>query len=446
MNAEEIVKVTMAGGFDEAVVSTYRYAKAYLKIANSKIDSLVEKYEVSGSLFVSSKKRVFFTNMDSLDAVSVAKAIKNAKAGIAAIRPKEDYYGIAEGPFRYKNVPHGKSGNGIDKEEMYDMAQAAINSALENGATSVAGTVVAGQVLDELSTSKKVSESNMSPSFRLSLRVFAGASSAQDFIASKDRRKIEEESFAKNLTSLATITKKTGRISPGKYDIIYMPTAAGLLLSNVNSMACMGTVETGSPFAKKLGKQVGSRDVSIYDDGAIATGINSSPYDAEGYPSQRTAVIEGGVLKHYLHNHSTAIKYHTKSTGNAGLVQPGPNTMVLKHRKHRKSVEDLISDVDRGILVSNTWYTRFSNNLTGAFSTVPRDTAAYIECGEPKFMIKQIAASEAVGIRISDSIPGILKRMASTGGQTVQSTSWDSEGYYYFTPSILVRDTAVTTV
>lgn len=446
MEAKKIVEIAMANGFDEAVVSTYKYAKAYLKIANSKIDSLVEKYEVSASLFVSSKKKIFFTNMDRLDAAGVLHAIRNAKAGIASIRPKEDYYGIAEGPFKYKGGHSSGKEKGIDKEEMYEMAQSAINSALESGATNVAGTVVAGEVLDELSTSKKVNESNRSASFRLSLRVFAGSASAQDFIASRDKKEINAEPFARKLTSLAAITKKTGKIMSGNYDIIYMPTAAGLLLSNVNSMACMGSIETGSPFAKKLGKMVGSRDVSIYDDGVMPSGINSSPYDAEGYPSQRTNIIENGVLRHYLHNHSTARKYNAISTGNAGLVQPSPNAMVLRHRKHRNSIDGLIKSIDRGILISNSWYTRFSNNLTGAFSTVPRDTAVYIERGEPKFMIKQIAASEAVGIRISDSIPGMLKRMAGTGGPTVQSTSWDSEGYYYFTPSVLVRDTSVTTV
>ncbi len=446
MEAKKIVELAMANGFDEAVASTYRYAKAYLKIANSKIDSIVEKYEASASLFVSSKKRVFFTNIDKLDEKGVASAIRAAKAGIASIKPKDDYCGIAEGPFKYKGKRSGGKEKGIDKEEMYDMAQAAINAALEDGATAVSGTVVAGEVLDELSTSRKVNESNNTASFRLSLRVFAGVASAQDFLASRDIREINAEQFAKKIASIATITRNTGRILPGKYDIIYLPTAAGLLLSNVNSMACIGSIETGSPFAGKLGKPVGSKNVSIYDDGIIAPGINSSPYDAEGYPSQRTGVIEDGVLRHYLHNFSTARKYNTSSTGNAGLVQPAPNAMVLRHRKRRKGVEDLISSVEKGILVSNTWYTRFSNNVTGEFSTVPRDTAVYILHGEPRFAVKQIRASEAVGIRISDSIPGMLKRMTAVAGPAVQSTSWDSEGYYYFTPSVLVEDTAVTAV
>ncbi len=446
MNAVKILKNAMSNGFGEVVVSTHKSTRAYLKIANSKIDSIVEKYNISGHLFVSSKKRVFFTNINSLNAKDVASAIKNAKLGIAATRPKEDYYGIAEGPFKYCCKNTDLKERGIEKSEMYEIAETAINSALENGATNVAGTVVAGETIDTLVTSKQVRASDRSTFFRISLRIFVGSTSVQDVIASRKKNEINVERFAKQLTQLATITKEKGKISSGNYDIIYMPTAAGLLISNVNSMACMGAIETGSPFAGKLGTLVGTKDLTIYDDGIIPSGINSSPYDAEGFPSQRTPIIENGILRHYLHNYSTAIKYHTRSTGNAGLVQPSPNTMSLKHRKHYKNTDKLISNIDKGILISNTWYTRFSNNLTGEFSTVPRDIALYIEHGEPKFMIKQIQISEAVGIRISDSIPGMLKRIESTAGETVQSTSWDSEGYYYFTPSVLVKDTVVTTV
>ena len=150
----------------------------------------------------------------------------------------------------------------------------------------------------------------------------------------------------------------------------------------------MGSVEIGSFLAGRLGKVVANRGLSVYDDGRISSGVGSAPFDDEGTRTQRTPVIADGVLKNYLHNFSTAAKYKTKSTGNAGLMRPRPWTMIVKHRKER-SIGKLIEGMDRGILITNTWYTRFSNHLTGDFSTVPRDLALYIENGEPEYAVKR---------------------------------------------------------
>ena len=59
------------------------------------MDSIVTKLETGASLFVSSKKRVFFTNIEKLDGASVEKALSRAKKSIVAISPKKDYRGIA---------------------------------------------------------------------------------------------------------------------------------------------------------------------------------------------------------------------------------------------------------------------------------------------------------------------------------------------------------------
>jgi PmbA protein len=102
-----------------------------------------------------------------------------------------------------------------------------------------------------------------------------------------------------------------------------------------------------------------------------------------------------------------------------------------------------VARIDDGILVTNTWYTRFSDYLTGDFSTVPRDLALYIKKGEIQFAIKQMDVGSMVGIRISDNIIRMLKNTECAADDTRQSSSWDV-GDYYFMPSILVRGAEVT--
>jgi len=446
LEARHIVEKAISAGFEEAVATVFSLNRIYLKIANSKIDSVVEKKRESAALYLSSKKRILITSIERVNERSLAEALENAKRLIQTVKPKEDYFGIAEGPFSYaklrlnydNELAHSLS------ESSTEVAEAAINRALSLGASSVAGTVVVSASSEELATSKQVEVESKDTMIRLSLREFFGNVSVQNSIASRTLKGVEPERLAQEIADTALSIRKFGRLAPGTYDVIYAPSPAGLILSNVNYMACMGSVETGSPFVNKLGKKVGSDELTILDSAIEKDGVNSSLYDAEGYPTQRTKLIENGILKTYLHNYSTAKKYHTTSTGNAGLIDPSPNTLVLLHANQKKSLDELVKAVDKGVFVTNTWYLRFSNDVTGAFSTVPRDLAVYIERGEPKFAIKSIPGSEATGIRISDTIPHMLENIEAVGGKSRQATSWDAEGYYYFVPYVLAKGVKFT--
>ncbi|MDE1846478.1 MAG: TldD/PmbA family protein [Candidatus Micrarchaeota archaeon] len=444
-SAEEIVKIAMGRGFDEAVANVFTYRVSYLKIANSAVDSIVTKLENTANLFVSGKKRVFFTNIDRVEDGNIASAIKVAKETIPMLKPKEDYNGIVEGPFSYecKCIYQKKMAN-FDNKMMSDIAYAAINSALESGADSIAGTLEMTDFTKEMATSKDAAGTEKCAFARLSLRVFRKGLSAQKVVATKKIGEIKPEALGRTTTELASLTNEKGKVSNGNYDIIYMQQPAGLLLADVNDMACIGSVETGGFLTGKLHKEVANKNIKIYDDGKSPELIATSDFDDEGYPTQKTTLIEGGKLRGYLHNHSTAVKYKTKSTGNAGLVLPESNAFVMEHKKKARDIDALIRKIDRGILVTNTWYTRYSDYLVGNFSTVPRDAAIYIENGEPKFAIKQLGHTSGTGIRISDNIIRMLKNTECAADDSMQTASWDSGSNYYVTPSVLVRGVDVT--
>ena len=379
--------------------------------------------------------------MEKLEERNVEKVLARAKKAIVMLKPKEDYNGIAQGPFTYKTANQAdKSILNITNEGIADIAYAAINGAIEGKATNSNGMIVVDHTDNELATSKGAHATGSSTEARISFRVFRGdAFSFQDVAGSTKLRGIEPERIARDAAETLAKTRGTGRIEKGKYDIVYKQSPGGALIYMTNSMACIGNVETGGFFTGRLGKQVASKEINIYDDGNIQNGIESSPYDSEGYPTGRTLVVRSGMLANYLHNYSTAKKYHKKSTGNAGLVEPSPNTMFFEHRSRVKSIDELVAKVDNGVLITNTWYTRFSNYLTGDFSTVPRDLALYIKKGEIQFAIKQRDVSSMVGIRINDNMIRMMENTECAADDTSQASSWDVDGAYYFMPSILVR-------
>ena len=71
-----------------------------------------------------------------------------------------------------------------------------------------------------------------------------------------------------------------------------------------------------SVFADKMDQEVVSSSLSIYDDGTLEGGLQSAASDGEGISSQRTPLIEKGILKNFLYDIYTAKKGGVEPTGN----------------------------------------------------------------------------------------------------------------------------------
>ncbi len=444
---EKAVRIAMDAGFDDAVAIVKDEKEDYLKVANSKVDSLVEEHDRIITVFLAKDKRLLFVSVENPTDSMLERRIKKAANEIAGIRPKNDYNGIAEGRKHY-GADRGayREFAGIDAGSLSDMANGMLAGADEGGANSTAGTLYLSSYATEFCTSGGYSGESFSAHMRVSIRCFGELSSFQDFAVLRSTRDLDPHAFGKKAAEMSNMVKKRGKAAAGRYDIVYMPSPAGSLLSNINSMACMGNIETGSPLSGKLNKVVGNRGLTILDSGNFAESVDYRAYDDEGMKTSTTEVIRDGVLSHYLHNFSTAKKYRTRSTGNAGLVEPEPGTPIIRHRENAKDLDALIGEVKKGILITNTWYTRFSNYLTGDFSTVPRDLSVMIKDGEPEFAIRHGGASSMVGIRISENMLRMAKSASRACGKPVQTTSWDSEGDYCFCPPMLVEGVSVTTL
>lgn len=129
-------------------------------------------------------------------------------------------------------------------------------------------------------------------------------------------------------------------------------------------------LEGASPIAKKLGKQVFDTKLSLFDDPTIAYRPHSRPCDDEGVPSQRTPLIEKGVVSSFLYDLQTAAQAKTKSTGSAsrggGLPVPSPSTLVIEPGK--VSFDDMVSDIKEGLVIEQLMGATQGNILGGDFS------------------------------------------------------------------------------
>ncbi|HEX7518930.1 MAG TPA: TldD/PmbA family protein, partial [Candidatus Deferrimicrobium sp.] len=71
-----------------------------------------------------------------------------------------------------------------------------------------------------------------------------------------------------------------------------------------------------SVYKEKLGERIGSPLVSIADDATVPGKRGSYGIDDEGTPGQRTLLVDGGILKGFLHDRLSAMKDGAAPTGN----------------------------------------------------------------------------------------------------------------------------------
>jgi len=213
-----------------------------------------------------------------------------------------------------------------------------------------------------------------------------------------------------------------------KLEVIFPPSVVCDLLVPVIGVHSTGrALKLGiSKFEK--GEPVADESLTVLDDGLYPYGLQSSPFDDEGNPQGRVPLIEKGVFKEYLFDQYYGLQYDRSSTGN-GIRQnnvkfvidekfslsPSNRTSNLRVMAGSKSLEELISEVKRGLLVYNfSWL--YPESATGSFGSEIRN-AALIENGEITSPIKGGLISGDV-FTLIENITGISNYAEITSGQT----------------------------
>jgi len=407
-------------GADDVIVSVGKDNSTQIKFANNKISVTKTWDTIDLGIFLAKDKKIVSTSIKNFSYKTANDTVLALMKFIRSAKPNKEYEGIAEGPFKYKEIEEGYDKKIFDmNDKSIDLVEGGINKALEMGAKRTAGNLEFGNSNVYLTTSNNVEATDKSTNIYYSIRSLVDKYASGHMVTvSRVLNKFNPEKIAQESAEIAKQAINPQHCDEGRYDVLFHPYAFANLLFNLGGNFSVFYVESGlSCLVNKLGKKTMNDQVSIYDDGTLKNGYGSSKFDAEGVPTQRNLLVDMGILKNYLHNTSTAKRYNTKTTANAGLIVPEPHTIILKHGDYSR--DELIKKIKRGIYITNLWYTRFQNTQTGDFSTIPRDGAFLIENGEIKYPIK--------GIRVSENLLRIMKNISAIGNDSVQIKGWEVE-------------------
>ena len=220
-----------------------------------------------------------------------------------------------------------------------------------------------------------------------------------------------------------------------KLPVVLDPHAASNFLGVLGGALSAEAVQKGrSLFAPLVGEQVGSELFTLIDDGRLAIGPAASPVDAEGVPTQRTTLIERGMLKGFLHNTYTARRGGAESTGNAERggyrSAPGVGTSNFFVQEGSFDVDEILRRAEGGVAIRDVSGVHSgANPISGEFSV-----------GATGLRVKDGALGEPLReMTIASTIPDMLKAVAAVGNDLRFFTSVG-------TPTIMIGEMTVAGV
>jgi len=244
---------------------------------------------------------------------------------------------------------------------------------------------------------------------------------------------------------LMELSKEPVDVESDEYEALLSPRVVKELLSYsfVNSLCADQVRSRVSPLADKLGEQVASKIVSIWDDSTYKGGLYTTAFDDEGVPSSRTFLIEDGILKGFMYDSISARLGEFRSTGNcARWESPLWDKFFARSYKCRPriwmsnlvirpgsgKVEDLISEMRKGIYCLEI-FAGFTMSPSGDFS-LPVLHGYCVEGGQIRGPIR--------GLSIKGNVFDLMKKVVRVGEEP-EITVPNSASGSVITPPILVE-------
>jgi len=219
-------------------------------------------------------------------------------------------------------------------------------------------------------------------------------------------------------------------IKTGDYEAILSPKVLAELLSySFTTSLCADQVQAKlSVLEGKVGEKIASEKLTLYDDGTYEGGLYTTKFDDEGTPTQKTLLIEKGVLKGFLYDSITANIDDVESTGNCVRWEPPTWDMFFARsfscrprvwmsnlvvEPGSKKLDELVGEISKGVYLLNI-FSGFTMSPSGDFN-LPVTHGYIIERGEITGAIKEatiqgnvfetLKGIDAVGADIDIVIP-----------------------------------------
>ena len=439
--AETAVKMAEKLGASQAEAYVGQSNAFAIEAENSAIRNAEEKRDAGIGIRTVIDKKIGFAFVTTLSDDDVHKAVTMSVKLARASIPDPEFVSLPSDDNKYPTVKglFDKNIAELPSEATADMIIRIIDASkqvLEGRNYAISAGVQSSSGMNAVVNSLGISFSEARTSILLYSTPFVketdDETTSYDYQITRDLSEIDPEHVGENAAKLTLSVLGPKTIEGGEMPVVFTPLGAGTVIGRgfAGAVSAEEVQKGRSYISDSFGDMIASENLEIIDDALLTAGLGSRTFDAEGYPSQRTTIIEAGVLKGLLHNSYTANKDGVQNTGNAsrpsysGLPSISTSNFIISPGKG--TLDDLVSEIDKGVLCRNT--ADIPNMTTGDLSAMLYE-GFYIERGEIKHPLK----NTLIGINMRD----LLQRISRVGSDTKTTLAM-------ITPSFVVESATVT--
>jgi len=197
---------------------------------------------------------------------------------------------------------------------------------------------------------------------------------------------VDSEAMAKRAFASAVAAQNPKDIEPGEYTVIFEPQAVEDILEFMYwNMSARDADEGTTVFAGKVGEKLFSEKVNIstrIDDPELP----ASQFGQDGLPAKKIIWVKDGVIKRLYHDRFWASKKET---------EPDPIRYPLFMNGEDNSIDDLVANCKKGLLVKRLWYIRYVDRKKLLLTGMTRDGFFLIENGKIVSPVKNLRFNES---------------------------------------------------
>ncbi len=302
----------------------------------------------------------------------------------------------SDGP-RHTQIPsrHFAETAALTPEERAEGVGKIVSIALKHKLTA-AGIFASAESVEGIFNSRGLSDWHTQTSAEISITMLAPDSSGWQKANSPNVALLNPTSLAEIAATKAAKSASPQEVPPGKYTVILEPAA---VLDTVGfgffDFGGLAILDQRSFLSNRIGSRLFGENITIWDD--VSHPLQSgSPFDGEGVRRERVQLVENGVVERLVYARATAEKM--KKSEHAGKVGPieatghgfpipnemgeAPMNIVFEGPREPKTVDQMISSTERGILVTRLWYIREVDPYEKILTGMTRDGTFLVEDGK----------------------------------------------------------------
>ena len=269
---------------------------------------------------------------------------------------------------------------------------------VESASGTAAGIFSTGQSVDAVLNSRGLCGYYFDTGAQFSITAMSADSSGWAKASAPDRGAFDPLALARSAANKAVLGAHPRELAPGRYTVILEPAA----VSDLVGQMCFDFSATAVRDQRSF--LTGRMDTKLFGDGInIADNVyhplqSGAPFDGEGVPRRRLALVENGVVRELARSRQEAARDRVQPTGH-GFPVPNeegeaPLNIVIEGGGQR--LEDIIASTERAILVTRFWYIREVDPYQKIMTGMTRDGTFLVEGGRVVCGVRNFRFNESL--------------------------------------------------